>query len=505
MAKLCHWVLASLVLVNLAPRAGAQPTSQPPPPDDHPGPVAPAPVPPPVPPVAPPPVLPPADTTPVEQPTAETAPEDTLPKGDDESADARGENDKHKGKVVRASYKAGRWLKFHFKKHQSLAVRLTIQPMVRYGQVFGATLPATVATDAADATVDLLIRRARLGFKADLAHNIGFKWEIQIKNMHFGLSNLYGSWKPDHDHEIQFGFLKPPGGLERDAYSFDEPFIERSVVAGLTLDHEMGGKVTGQESHGTFLWQASITRNAPPAVDGGDPEDAPKAPPGGDLADLTRPVGNWNVAAEGTFVPSDRVAVGARAGIRNREELDPGDRIAEPYDTAIAQPRAWTGLMFSAQAYAAVAGAHYRVMTEGGMRRDGHALAFAVPPTMTKTDLTTHMVSYLAYLIVGWTPNGHYGPAADAAPLEDGSEIALRIDGAHVRPPAGATDFVGKLFQSDPIDWLSATIGYHWEVSRNLRLQWDLAVERGRKAEIFGDRLEHFTRVFGQFWATYRL
>jgi len=423
------------------------------------------------------------------------------PTANDETSEGKHKKKDKKGKL---SYKPGRWLRFRFAGGQELALRLLVQPVVRFGQLF-TDRPASVPADATEPTVDLIIRRARLGFKAALSHGIGFKWEIQIKNMHFGLSNLYGIWNADDNHEIQFGFLKPPGGLERDAFSFDEPFIERSIVAFLTLDHEMGGKAVGWEADHTILWQASITRNAPPAVDGGDPEDAPRAPPGGELEDLTRPAGNWNAAAEMAYAPSDTFEVGARAGIRNREEIDPGDRIAEPYDSAISEPRAWTGLMYSAQAHAAQVGTHYRVMAEGGVRRDGHALAFAVPPTIQTTDVPGHMVAYVGYLITGWTPNGHYGPAVEAAPLLDGTEITLRVEGAHANPPEGATDFDGVPLQSDPLNWFAGTIAYHWEVTRTLRLQWDAALERGNKAEVFGGLRQDLTRLYLQFWATYRL
>lgn len=422
-----------------------------------------------------------------------------MPSGTDETPEKP-----KKGKKGKITYKPGRWVHFHFAGKNELSIRATVQPMLRYGQLF-ADRPAGVSPDATDATVDMIIRRARLGFKGDLAHGIGFKWELQIKNMHMGLSNMYGIWKPDHEHQIQFGFLKPPGGLERDAYSFDEPFIERSVVAGLTLDHEMGGKAVGWEAEHTWMWQASITRNAPPAVDGGDPEDAPKAPPGGELEDLTRPGGNWNAAAEAAFAPSDTFEVGARAGIRYREEIDPGDRIAEPYDTAIAEPRAWKGFMFSAQAHIAQVGPNYRVMAEGGFRRDGHAMAFAVPPTIMNTDVAGHMTAAMAYVIAGYTWNGHYGPAVDAAPLLDGSEITLRVEGMHANPPEGATNFDGVPLQGNTLNWFAGTLAYHWEVTRNLRLQWDFALERGAKAEVFGGLRQDFTRIFGQFWATFRL
>src|SRR5438876_10459495 len=121
--------------------------------------------------------------------------------------------------------------------------------------------------------------------------------------------------------------------------------------------------------------------------------------------------------------------------------------VAYQYYTAIVEPRSWKGLMVVGHVYGANAGTHYRVMAEGGVRRDGHALGFAIPPTIQTTDLTTHEVSYLAYLTAGWTWNGHYGKASDAAPLLDGSEITMRLEGAHVKVPFGATDFSGVELQ----------------------------------------------------------
>jgi hypothetical protein len=121
------------------------------------------------------------------------------------------------------------------------------------------------------------------------------------------------------------------------------------------------------------------------------------------------------------------------------------------------------------------------------------------------TDLDTHLVAETGYLVVGWTPDGHYGAAADASPLEDGRELTVRLEGLHARPPAGATDFSGNLLDAGPINWYSGTVAYHWEVSRNLRLQWDVAYELARKAEIFGGTHQNYQRLYLQFWSTFRL
>ena len=97
--------------------------------------------------------------------------------------------------------------------------------------------------------------------------------------------------------------------------------------------------------------------------------------------------------------------------------------------------------------------------------------------------------------MVGWTPYGHYEPAIDNAPLRHGWELIARVEGTHIAPAAG---------DGNATTWWSATLGFHWEVFEQLRLQADVAYEKfdanaEPQAQVKADR------VFGQVWATFRL
>ncbi|MCE9578503.1 MAG: OprO/OprP family phosphate-selective porin [Deltaproteobacteria bacterium] len=387
-------------------------------------------------------------------------------------------------KKSKITYKPGRYVQLRSTDGSKLRLRLVVQPMMRFTNV--STLP--------DVTANMIIRRARLGFDARLPHATRVKFELQIKNMHFGLSNLYGTWKPSKQTEIYAGFIKAPGGLERDTYSFDEPFIERSVLAYFTYDHEMGVKVEQENADATRFWAASVTRTAPPAVDGGDPEDAPVYPPGIDPDDISQSSSKWNLAARAGIAPSRDFEASIHAGSRLRlddAEPDYGDRVAEPYDSGFVDPRPWYGVNFNVAADVAITRPHLRLMVEGGVRRDGHALAIDLT-TGAQTKLDGNLNAEMGYVVFGWTPHGEYGAAVDNAPLHGGWEIITRLEGARVKPAdKGAITFVGL------------TTGVHWEPTPQVRLQADLGLQKYNKnAE---DNNTDATREILQLWASWRL
>jgi hypothetical protein len=370
-----------------------------------------------------------------------------------------------------------------------LKVRVVVQPMLRYSH--NSNLP--------DDNVDLIIRRARFGLAAKLPEHLRLKFEIQIKNMHFGLSNLYGSWSPNKDTEIYFGFIKAPGGLERDSYSFDEPFIERSVVAFLTYDHEMGAKVDGYFPGRRFAYAASITRNAPPAVDGGDPEDKPVYPQGVEADDITRAASKWNAAARLQAIPNDEFEAGVTGGVRYRpDEPDFGDRAAEPYDTSFMDPKPYRGTSWHVSADLATSLPHFRAMAEGGFRQDGQQLTYV--NNQTEQSLDGHLRAWLGYLTAGFAPVGTYGAAADNAPLLSGFELVARLEGARILP----------VDQPQAVTFVALTGGLHWEATRHLRLQWDYAYEWFGKHDVTPTTVPvnlnaNARQWFAQFWATLRL
>jgi hypothetical protein len=381
------------------------------------------------------------------------------------------------------SYKPGHWMVFHGGAGTKLRVRLILEPMFRYGH----------ASTQADDTVDMIIRRGRVGFDAKLPHDTGMRVEISIKNMHFEIHNMYLSWKPQPCMDLQFGFIKAPGGLERDTFSFDQPFIERSTMTFLNFDHEVGVKLA--QDLETWRWAAAIARDPPPLA-GGDPEDSPQIPSGVESEDIYREAAKWNSSGRVVATPSDAFEAGIRAGLRYRPDApDFGQIAVEPYDTTFLTNRPYRGLFTSISADAALVQPHWKAVVESGVRRDGEQLAYPDGTVASETSLGGHLVAATGYLVLGYTPDGVYGPAVDAAPLRSGWEIVSRVQFSWVKPvdQGAATLVMGEL-------------GVHWEVMPQLRLQTDLALEKFGDNDItLLDENRGGTRLWAQVWAVMRL
>lgn len=381
---------------------------------------------------------------------------------------------KAKKSDVPVEYRPGHGIYLHA-KDATLRIRTYVQPMLRLSS--NSNLP--------DASATWILRRARLDLESNLPNHLWLRFAVQSKNMHWGLNNLYGSWAPDKKTEVAVGYLKPPGGLERDANSFDEPFIERSVLAFLTFDKEVGARLRREVHHHTLGYGLSVSRPAPFGTDGGDPEDAPKLPPGVDLEDIQSGIGNWDVNGRVWRATTNRFEMGLTGGIRTRE-ADVGDRLAEPYDTQIYRGIPYKGLNMHLSADAATSMEHVRVMAEGGFRRDGRT---------TDPSATGHAQTELGYVTFGYTPHGHYGAAHDNAPLLDGWEIITRIEAAHLVPPRN---------DGGTTTWYSVTSGVHWELTDQLRMQSDVAYEHF-DASANGTSNAGARRLFGQIWMTLRM
>ncbi|MCX5743761.1 MAG: hypothetical protein NT062_14810 [Proteobacteria bacterium] len=434
------------------------------------------------------PVAPPTPPTPptvaAEPPEIEEA-EPAEPPHDTTDEPERADDGLVKHKKTKITHKPGKYVEFRATDGSKYRLRLTVQPMMRFVRV--STLP--------DLTVNSEIRRARLGFDARLARHVRLKWEIQIKNMHFGLSNLYGTYAPSKSVEIYAGLIKAPGGLERDSYSFNEPFIERSVVAGFTYDHEVGVKVVGKIPETSLFYAGSLTRTAPFGVDGGDPEDKPVYPANVEPDDISLSSSKWNTNFRFGTAPSRHFETSISGGTRFRTDLaepDFGDRVAEPYDSGFVEARPYYGVGFHVAADAALSEPHFRLMMEGGVRRDGQQLAIDLT-TGAATKLDGNLNAEMGYLVFGWTPGGHYGKAEDNAELQDGWELVTSVEGARIKPvDVGQITFVGL------------TTGIHWEVTPSLRLQADFGYQKySRTAE--GTNVGGPDREYFQLWGTWRI
>ena len=321
-------------------------------------------------------------------------------------------------------------------------------------------------------------------------------FEFWVKNMLYEIHNMYGWWNHKTHLEVQFGFIKAPGGLERDTFSFDQPFIERSVVTFLNYDHEVGAKVEGNFGEGRWRWAASVTRNPPP-LPGGDPEDTPQIPTGVESEDITRAISKWNAAGRFGYTPCDALEASARMGLRFRtDEADFGEIAVEPYDSTFLTNRPWHGIWASVSGDVAVVQPHWKAVVEGGYRRDGAQLEYPDGTATSEREVNgEHLHSLNGYAVVGFTPNGHYGPARHAAPLHDGWEVVARVNGARINPA-----------DQDVATMWSIEGGLHWEASDHLRLQADFAYERfGKSDHTLLDENLNAKRIWLQTWATLRL
>jgi len=434
------------------------------------------------------------EPSPSPEPSPEPAPEpspapEVTPVPSDVGTDETPPDDEDTGKKKKQkkyiTYEEGRWLVFHGPHKLRLRMRILLQPMLRFGHV--STIP--------DWTTDLIIRRARLGYDATLQKGLGMRFEISVKNMHFEIHNMYGWWKIKKHLELQFGFIKAPGGLERDTFSFDQPFIERSVVTFLNKDHEVGVKLEGRFDH-AWRWAAAVMRDPPP-LPGGDPEDSPIIPTGVESEDITRAISKWNAAGRFGYAPCDGFETSVRVGLRFRpDEADFGEIAVEPYDSTYLSNRPWHGIWVSTSADVAVVREHWKAVVEGGFRRDGPQLEYPDGTAASEREVNGNSLhAWNGYAVFGYTPNGHYGPAVHAAPLEDGYEIVTRVNAARVNP---VDQNVATMYMFE--------LGLHWEVSPHLRLQADFTYERFGKYDftLLNENLDA-KRIWIQTWATLRL
>ncbi|HEY4177132.1 MAG TPA: porin [Kofleriaceae bacterium] len=415
-----------------------------------------------------------------------TDPTTVVDENDDDDKEQEKKKKKHHGDI---KYSPGHWMRLKLGHHTALRFRMMVEPMMRYTQAFFPTGPSS------DASVNMIVRRARVGFQADLAHHVSARMEISAKNMHYEVHNMFGAWKPNKHLELQFGFIKAPGGLERDTYSFDQPFIERSVMTFLNYDHEVGFKAEGTNEQENIFWAAAVMRD-PPALPGTDPEDAPQIPTGVEKDDITLAASKWNTSGRIGFTPGDAFEVSFNAGARYRpDEPDFGNIAVEPYDTTVLANRPYRGLMWRVNADAAISQPHWKATAEIGFRRDGKQLAYPDGTVQSEVTLDGHLQAEVFSAVLGVSPCGHYGPAVAAAPLLDGWEIVTRVQGMHVKPvdqPA-ATLIMGEL-------------GLHWQPDRQVRLQLDMALEKfGAYDNTLFNENKDATRVFAQLWAVFSL
>lgn len=375
----------------------------------------------------------------------------------------------------------------------SLRLKLIVEPMIRFSQI---SCGAGVA-GCPDPQIIFSIRRARLGFKSTLPHDLELNVEVQVKNLLFGLTHFYGAYNLDKDHQIEVGFIKGPGNLERDIATWNAPFIERSVVTDwLSRDREMGIMLTGATADHEVLYEAAVGKPVPKGLDGAEAEDRPPPRPGAiDADDSLKGAGQINLDGRIAWSPSKHFELGASVGVRFRPDGDAGDNVAEPFDTSVVDAHQYTGTMVRGTIDTAVRGKHWRAIAELGGRRDGKS----ADQNADGTKATGRAYGYVGEVTFGWGPHAKYGDAARMAPLKKNWEWVSRVEGAIVHQPGNIVDpnFTGTA------KFVGVTSGLNWQVHKQLRLQLDASYEK------FNDKAfstnEDAQRIWVQLWGFWRL
>jgi hypothetical protein len=366
-------------------------------------------------------------------------------------------------------------------------LRMMIAPMIRFVH------QSNVADDSLIAT----IRRARFSFDTRLPYQLRTRFDMQIKNTGLTFRQVYGGWAPDRSFHLYVGLIKPPGGLEMDSGVFEQPFTDRSVLAGLFTKefHEVGVKADGWVGCSRWFYGLGLTRVAPsiePIAD--EPEDKLRVPDNAEAEDILNAPSKWNVAGRFGVAPSRHFEVSLSGQLRLRpeqEEPDYGESFAEPYEAVLVTQRPYYGVSAHLKADAAWTARHVRLLGAVGYRRDGRQLEVDFT-TGEQQALDGHLAIESAQVTFGYTPFGHYGAARRNAPLLDGWELLTRIEGARIDP-----------VDIDPVLYLGLYAGVDYQIVSELRLQLDYALQ------FFNDNAEQgqasAKRHVVNLWAVFRI
>jgi hypothetical protein len=151
--------------------------------------------------------------------------------------------------------------------------------------------------------------------------------------------------------------------------------------------------------------------------------------------------------------------------------------------------------MVRAGADIAISQPHWKLTAEAAFRRDGAQLSYPDGTFASEVTLPGHLTAEAAYLIVGWTPHGAWGPAYDAAPLKHGWALVTRLMAERIKP----VDQPAATFGSVELAW-------HWEATKHVRVQVDMAVQKFGKYDItLLDENRDMIRLYGETWAVFRL
>ena len=331
------------------------------------------------------------------------------------------------------------------------------------------------------------VRRARFSIAAKLKHHLSIDFGIQVKNEIIVLKNANFSWKHD-GLTLKTGFLKPPGGMERDSSTWVKPFPERSVVANFKQDRIVGLMATEWTADKTLRFQQAAGHPPVGNFDAFEPEDVVAPPPGIEPEDLTTDPGNWDLFATGTYTPSPNFEVSLNATAHTSPDAGKGPNFAEPYETKILKLKYIKGTFLAGGGDVVWHNAHVRASAEFVGFHSGQTIP-QVDAMGNPLEPVAHEHGEAGYAVIGFTPDGEYGPAIDNAPLLHGWQVMAR--GEFLRVTPGVTAGTTALFGS-------VTTGLDWQVYPQLRLQFDVAVQK------FNENVDpanhNVWRVYSELW-----
>ncbi len=402
--------------------------------------------------------------------------------GDNDANDGTSDNEgkKHKKKQkFKITYKPGTGLTMQADKTK-LTVFLGIETVMLEGHCIGSSC-------AASDGLTLHVRRARFSVEAKLPNHLRIDFGLQIKNEILVLKNANLAWKSG-DLTVKAGFLKPPGGLERDSSTWLKPFPERSVVANFKQDRIIGLMATRWFADRSFRVQGAAGHPPTGNFDAFEPEDVVKPPKGVEAEDLTKDPGNWDLFLTGTYEPSENFEISLNATAHTSPDAGRGPNFAEPYETKIVTARFIKGTFLGGGSDVSWHGDHVRASAEIVGFRSGetipHTDDLGNPLEPTKAER-----GVAGYFVFGATPNGHYGRALDNSPLRGGWQWLLRGEFLRVTPGEHSGDAL----------FMSGTTGVEWQVNEQLRLQADVAVQKYNGAVI--DTNRDVWRIYSEVWA----
>ena len=151
------------------------------------------------------------------------------------------------------------------------------------------------------------------------------------------------------------------------------------------------------------------------------------------------------------------------------------DALRVPYETRIVQPVFFKGVFLGGGADLSWHSANVRASAEIVSFLNGETIPHTDPITNAPLEPTRAKRGLAGYAVLGFTPNGAYGPAIENSPLLSGYQLLLRGEFLTVSPGGDGS-------ATSTANFGSVTGGIEWQAEKQLRLQVDLAVQHYNEA-----------------------